>query len=111
MQMNIFGKTVSYEGRSFTSYFTKLTNKNTGEIKTFNVKFRQEANQPDIFDCPCTIEVPREKMNLQEKAIMDKESGLPLVDENGEVKISRNIWVSQWSMVGPFIDHSLDDYE
>lgn len=111
MNLTIFGKSVTYEGRTFASYFTKLTNKKTGEQKTFNVKFRQSCDQPDLFDCPCIIEVPREKMNQQEKAIIDKETGFPLVDENGEVKISRTIWVTEWSMVGPFIDHSLDDYE
>lgn len=111
MQMNIFGKLVSHEGRSFATYFTRLTNKNTGETRSFNVKFRQEAGQPDISDCPCIIEVPREKMNYQEKVIYDKETGDPVVDEAGGVKISNNIWVSKWSMIGPFVDHSLDDYE
>ena len=111
MQLNIFGKTVNYEGRSFTTYFTRLTNKTTGETKSFNVKFRQEASQPDIFDCPCIIEVPREKMNLQEKPIQDKDTGDYVTDEAGDVKISRNIWISKWEMVGPFVDHSLDDFE
>ena len=111
MQMNIFGKQVSHEGRTFATYFTRLTNTKTGETKSFNVKFRQEASQPDIFDCPCIIEVPREKMNLQEKVIYDKETDLPVTDEDGNVKISNNIWISQWSMVGPYVDHALDDYE
>ena len=111
MQMNVFGKQVNHEGRTFTTYFTKLTNKNTGESRSFNVKFRQEAGQPDIFDCPCTIEVPREKMNYQEKVIYDKETGEPVSDEDGNVKISNNIWISKWSMIGPFVDHSLDDFE
>lgn len=109
--MNIFGKSVNYEGRNFASYFTRLTNKKTGEVQTFNVKFRQDADQPDLIDCPCVISVPREKMNLQEKPIKDKDTGEFVVDEDGDVKISRNIWISQWEMVGPFIDHSLDDFE
>lgn len=111
MQINVFGKAVSWNGKTFASYFTRLRNSKTGEEKTFNVKFRQDCDQPELKNCPCIIEVPREKMNLQEKIIMDKESGLPFVDENGQVKISRNIWISAWDYIGPFIDHSLDDYE
>lgn len=110
MDLNIFGKAVSYEGRTFNTYFTKLTNMRTGEEKTFNVKFRQSASQPDLSDCPCIIRVSREKINLQEKPIKDKDGDI-VFDENGEVKMSRNIWVSAWEMVGPFIDHALDDYE
>lgn len=111
MQINVFGKAVSWNGKTFASYFTRLRNSKTGEEKTFNVKFRQECGQPDLKDCPCIIEVPREKINLQEKIIMDKETDTPIVDENGQVKISRNIWVSDYQYICPFVDHSLDDYE
>lgn len=108
MEMNIFGKSVSWQGKTFSTYFTKLVNNATGEIRTFNVKFRQECDQPDIHECPCIIEVPREKMNLQESPIIDRDTKEPVLDDEGNVKISRTIWVSGWEMKGPFIDHALD---
>jgi len=111
MKMNLFAKNVSWNGKTFPSYFTKLTNKTTNAEHTFNVKFRQTCEGPDSKDCPCIIEVPKGKGNVTEKPIIDKDTDMPLVDANGEVKISRTIWVSEWNMVGPFVDHSLDDYE
>ena len=111
MKLNIFGKEMSYQGKRFNTYFTRLTNTATGETKSFNVKFRQSCGEPEMNECPCIIEVPREKLNLTEKVIYDKETEEPVYDEEGNLKHSRVIWISQWSMVGPFIDHSLDDWE
>lgn len=104
MKLNIFGKERSTnEGRKFMTYFTRLTNKSTGETKTFSVKFRQDCDAPSLSDCPCVIDVPREKINLSEKPVYDKETG-------DVVFYTRDIWVSFWKMVGPFVDHSLDDW-
>lgn len=111
ISMNIFGKAVSWNGKTFATYFTKLHNNKTDEDVAFNVKFRQECDQPPLADCPCTIEVPRAKMNLQERIIVDKDTEAPAMNADGSVKISRNIWVSEWKYLAPFVDHSLDDFE
>lgn len=110
MTMNIFGKLVNYDGRGFNAYLTRLTNKNTGEQKSFTVKFRQSCGQPELNECPCVIEVPKGKANMTERVIYD-DNGDPMTNDLGEIKMSRTIWVSEWSMVGAFVDHSLDDYE
>lgn len=110
-QMIIFGKERMAEGRKFDAYFTRLTNSKTGEIKVFNVKFRQCCGNPDISFCPCIIDVPDEKRNLSEKAMFKKDSGEPLYNGDGSIKVSRTIWISEWVMVGPYVDHSLDDWE
>ena len=47
-------------------------------------------------------------MNLQESPIIDRETKEPVLDDEGNVRISRTIWVSAWEMKGPFIDHALD---
>ena len=112
MEINIFGKLIVQQGKApFEAYSTRLHNKATDTDDYFKVKFRRNCEGPSIDDCPCVIEVPREKMNSQEKIIVDKETKMPLVDENGQVKISRTIWISDWTYLRPFVDHSLDDYE
>ena len=50
-------------------------------------------------------------MNLQERIIVDKDTEAPAMNADGSVKISRNIWISEWKYLAPFVDHSLDDYE
>lgn len=110
-KMNIFGKEKIFEGKRFNTYFTKMTNTETGETKTFNVKFRQSCGEPDLDECPCVIDVPNEKRNLVEKPIIDKDTDEVVVGEDGIVKVSRTIWISGWEMVGPYVDHSLDSWE
>lgn len=110
-QMNIFGKERIADGRKFNTYFTRLVNSRTGETKTFNVKFRQSCGEPDMNLCPCIIDVPDEKRNLSEKVIFKKDSNEPLYNDDGSIKVSRTIWISEWFMVGPYVDHSLDDWE
>lgn len=110
MKINVFGKQLmSRDGRSFTTYFTRLTKVSTGEKVSFNVKFRQDCGAPDYKQLPCVIDIPKEKSNMVESFIYD-EAGIPVVDDNGEPKLSRTLWVTEWAMVGPYIDHSLDDY-
>lgn len=112
LELTIFGKSkTNREGRKFDVFFTRLTNKTTGESTSFNVKFRMNGPQLDLSECPCVIRVPRTKINRSEKPILDPE-GEPVYDEeSGELKVSRTLWVTTWEMVGPYVDHSLDDYE
>lgn len=112
MEINIFGKKgINSEGRTFPIYFSTLTKKD-GSQDSVNVKFREACGSPDLKDCPCTIYVEREKANLVIKPIIVEDDGVKsvLTDDNGEVKMRRTLWISEWQMVGPYIDHSLDDY-
>ena len=112
MKLNIFGKKgTSKDGRAFPIYLSTLTKKDGSEIKV-SVKFRQDAKQPELSECPCIIEVDKKNANLTVKDIKDPETGEYLYDEaSGEVKTSKTLWVSAWKMVGPYVDHSLDDFE
>lgn len=112
MKLNIFCKQgKSKDGRAFPIYLSTLTKKDGTEMKV-SVKFRQDAKQPDQDDCPCVIEVDKKKANLSIKEIKDAETGELLYDETtGEVKTSKTLWVAAWKMVGPYVDHSLDDFE
>lgn len=112
MKLNIFGKKgTSKDGRAFPIYLSTLTKKDGTEIKV-SVKFRQDAKQPELADCPCVIEVDKKNANLTIKEIKDAETGELLYDETtGEVKTSKTLWVAAWKMVGPYVDHSLDDFE
>lgn len=112
MKLNIFVKKgKSKDGRVFPIYLSTLTKKDGTEIKV-SVKFRQDAKQPELADCPCVIEFDKKNANLTIKEIKDSETGEFLYDEaTGEVKTSKTLWVSAWKMVGPYVDHSLDDFE
>ena len=110
MKVNVFGKQVnSSDGHQFVAYLTSLTKVSTGEKVFFRLKFRQECGAPDYKQLPCIIDVPKEKSNIVEAFIYD-EAGTPVVDDNGEPKLSRTLWISEWTMVGPYIDPALDDY-
>lgn len=112
MVINVFAKqATSRDGRQFTNYLGRLTNNKTGEVKTVKLKFRQSAGAPDPDACPCTIRFNKTDANLSEKPIVNPETGDFLLDADGNVKISSLMWISAWEMVGPYEDHSLDDYE
>lgn len=110
MKINIFGKSIEYQGKKFPAYTGRLIKKDGTEL-TVTVKFRQECGGPDLKDCPCQIEFPRQSANLVIKTLRDPE-GQPLYnEETGELKTSKTLWIAQWRMVGPYIDHSLDEFE
>lgn len=110
MKMNIFGKSIEFEGKKFPGYTGRLTKK-TGEELTVTVKFRQECGGPELKACPCVIEFPKSAANLVIKTLKDSD-GQPLYNEaSGEVKTSKTLWIADWKMVGPHVDHSLDDFE
>lgn len=112
MQLNIFHKKgLSSDGRPFPIYLSTITKKD-GTQTSVNVKFREVCGNPDPKDCPCVIEVDREKANLVTRPIIVEEDGVKVVltNDDGEPKTRNTLWVSGWRMVGPYIDHSLDDY-
>lgn len=109
MKINVFGKMVEWQGKRFPAYTGRLVKGDGTEIPV-TVKFRQDAKSPDLSDCPCQIRFAKEDANLVLRTLKDAE-GQPLVDENGEVKVGRTLWIARWEMIGPYIDHSLDEFE
>ncbi len=101
MKLTVFGKNrVTSEGKPFVTYLTRLTRKDQTEV-TVQVKFRQDCVPPR--DLPAIIMVDRRECSMSEKTI-------PM--EDGEVKVSRTLWVYAWEPSGEvYVDHSMDDYE
>lgn len=112
MKLNVFKKVgKAQDGREFPIYLSTLSKKDGSEIKVA-VKFRQDAPQFDGSKCPCVIDVDKKKASLAVKNLFDSATGDPLVDvETGELKKSKTLWVSDWTYIGPYEDHSLDDFE
>ena len=63
MKINLFGKkrTTRDGKKTFITYFSTLTKKDGTEMKV-NVKFREEAGQPEHL--PCVIEFDKQNANL-----------------------------------------------
>ena len=110
MKVNVFCKKgQSRDGRYFPIYLSTLTKKN-GEETRVSLKFRETCGAPDPKECPCVIEIDKANANLVTKPII-LDDGTYLTDESGEIKYSKTMWVSDWTLIGPYIDTSLDDYE
>ena len=106
MELTIFAKQrQTKDGRkTFFSYLTRLTNKNTGETVTASVKFREMAGDPDPRECPMNIKVERGAVNLDTKEVPYERDG-----QSGTI-IQRTLWVSEWEPGTPYVDTSMDDY-
>lgn len=89
------------DGKYFYSFLARIMKKD-GTEETVSVKFRDECGQPKPDDCPCCINVSRDAANLSLQT---------LTDDEGNSYQSKTLWVSSWTAAGPYIDHSLDDYE
>lgn len=103
MNLTVFAKSkTSKEGKSFNTYFAKLTKKDGSEVST-ELKFREECGVPKSF--PCNIIVDKQHANLVEKQVT--------FEKDGEEKeaLQRKLWISKWTDGEPFVDHSLDDFE
>lgn len=106
MEITIFAKKrQSKDGRTFYTYLSTLTKKTTGEQVTVQVKFRQDAGQPDPHACPMNIVFDKADANYTEKL-------REIENENGEkVTIHSNtLWVSKWETGSAYVDTSMDDF-
>lgn len=112
MKLNVFPKKgKSQDGREFPIFLSTLYKKDGTELKV-SIKFRQDAPQLDAKKCPCVIDVDKKTASLAVKPIFDQSTGDPVVDEKtGDVKYSKTLWVSSWEYIGPYEDHSLDEFE
>ena len=100
MEMTIFSKKrKTAEGREFSTYFTELLNKNSGELEKISVKFREECGAPKVF--PCNIVVEKENCNISKRTYEDEE---------GLKKETRDLWITAWTEGSAYVDHSTDEY-
>lgn len=100
IEITIFGKRrKSKEGREFVTYFTELTNKNTGEVEKISVKFREECGSPKQM--PCNIRIAKGDCNIAPRHYEDAE---------GVDRETKDLWVSKWEPGSEYVDHSMDDY-
>lgn len=104
MQLSIFAKqSTSKEGKKYYIYLGRLVNKNTGEEVNVRVKFREDCGQPKVEKCPMNILVDKADANLITSTYT--------VEDTGEQRTRRTLWVSKWSEGAPYVDHSLDEYD
>lgn len=104
MIITVFAKSAtSKEGKKYIIYLGRLTNKATGEEVNVRVKFREDCGQPRADACPMTIIVPKEAANLVTSTYT--------VEDKGEERTSRTLWIAKWSEGEPYVDHSLDEYD
>lgn len=104
MQLTIFAKQgTSKEGKKFSIYLGRLVNRNTGEEVNVRVKFREDCGQPKAERCPMNIIVDKADANMVTSNYV--------VEETGEERTRRTLWVSKWSEGPAYVDHSLDDYD
>ena len=91
------------KSREFYTYLTQCVRKSTGETFTAEVKFRMDCGAPKGEDCPLVIEIPKGGANLTKHEFTDSETG--------EMRASNTIWISAYTVVGKYVDTSMDDIE
>lgn len=95
----IFAKNMQGNGKNYTLYLTTLKRKD-GTPLSCRVRFKA-GNAPAPTECPMNILVNRTTANLATTHRTDKETG--------EVYEVRTLWVNEWEVGEPYVDHSLDD--
>ena len=108
MKATIFAKNrKTREGKQFTCYFGNITRKD-GTAEQVTVKFRQDVEIPKTF--PCILNFNKSDANLS-TGVYIREIETPGGDEAVEEVETRTLWITGYTSVEAFVDHSLDDYE
>lgn len=103
MKINLFGKkrTTRDGKKTFITYFSTLTEKDGTEMKV-NVKFREDAGQPEQL--PCVIEFEKQDANLSDETYEKEVDGVKVTESK------KVLWVNKF-IEHEYIDKSLDDFE
>ena len=106
MQLTIFVKNKTTKaGKPFHIFLSTLTTK-TGEKVPVRVCFKMQSSggqgEPDPASCPLVIDVDKNTANLSAESYNTDE---------GETRVARKLWVTNWTVVGKYEDHSLDEFE
>jgi hypothetical protein len=101
MRLEVFGKQrTNKDGKSFTTYLSRITNMKTGEIIPVQIKFRTGVEVPK--ELPIVANIEKKNANLV------KENW---ENEKGETGVKHVLWVSVVTSYDEYIDHTLDDFE
>lgn len=101
MKLNVFAKKrTRKDGKVFYNYLSTITKKD-GTEESVQLKFREDAGQPNPKECPRVIQVNKENANLVKKTV--------IIDEK-EIE-QRTLWISKYNDLGDYVDTSLDEYE
>ena len=100
MKIAVFSKRrTGKDGRTFWSYFGRLTKKDGTEVPV-NVKFKgDEADIPMYF--PMNIIFEKKDGNLSQQNYTD--------EKTGEQRVSYTLWLNRWTCE-EYEDSSLDDF-
>lgn len=104
MLVTVFArKKKSREGKEFTAYSGRLTNK-SGEQINVSIRFRQECGSPKAADCPLNIEFDKADANLVQETYVR--------EDTGEDATAYKLWIQAWKESEiVYRDTSLDDFE
>lgn len=100
LTLNVFKKErATKEGRKFTAYITRITNKETGETVSAGLKFEENVDVPKEF--PVRIDVINGSVSTRK-----------FVDEKtNEEKIGYTVWVRDWKKSDEdYVDNSLTEW-
>ena len=103
MEITIFAKKrQTRDGKKyFFSYLTTLKKKD-GSPCTCAVKFASPAENPDPLSCPMNIEIEKNDVNMVVEPYTN--------ERTGEVNDSYRLWVRNYQLGSPYVDHSMDDF-
>ena len=111
MEITIYAKKrTTSDGKTFYNYLSKLTNK-AGEEIPISVHFRMSAGLPNPDACPCIISFEKSDANLSKKTRSYAKTDVVTGDVEEGVFTDKQLWISDWEMVGQAEDHSLDDFD
>ena len=103
MNVTVFAKKrQTKEGKTFYVYIGTLKKKD-GTEESVTVKFREDCGQPDPKKCPVNIVFDKANANLSNRDFIR--------EDTGEVINIKTLWINSWQEGGPYVDHSLDDFE
>lgn len=101
MRLEVFGKQrKNKDGKSFTTYLSRITNMKTGEIIPIQIKFRTWVELPK--ELPIVANIDKKNANLVKEE---------WENDNGETGVKNVMWVSAVKSYEKYVDHSLDDFE
>ena len=103
MKITVFAKKKqTAEGKKFYTYLTTLHKKDGSELVA-QVRFTEEAGNPDPKNCPMNIEFEKAAGNISKREYTR--------EDTGEIMTAHTLWIKAWKEGEPYVDTSLDDFE
>ena len=103
MNITVFAKKKhTAEGKKFYTYLATLKKKD-GTEDVAQVRFTDDAGNPDPAKCPMNIIFDKASGNISKRTYTK--------EDTGEIMEARTLWIKSWKEGEPYIDTSLDDYD